>query len=104
MLTALDIARGLEYLHHPSRRLVHCDMSAANILLATHSDERGFRALLSDFGGWCSCAVPCVEGVCACTQRAHAEVLHTQGMYCQEGTCVACLLSAVQRALHPLQG
>ncbi|PSC73919.1 Dual specificity phosphatase 12 [Micractinium conductrix] len=50
VLTALDIARGLEYLHHPSRRLVHCDMSAANILLATHSDERGFRALLSDFG------------------------------------------------------
>ena len=53
MLTALEIARGLEYLHHPDRRMVHRDLSAANVLLATApGDERGFRALLSDFGGW----------------------------------------------------
>jgi hypothetical protein len=30
---------------------VHRDLSAANVLLTTHSgDDRGFRALLSDFG------------------------------------------------------
>ncbi len=53
MLTALEIARGLEYLHHPDRRMVHRDLSAANVLLTTApGDERGFRALLSDFGGW----------------------------------------------------
>ena len=53
MLTALEIARALEYLHHPDRRMVHRDLSAANVLLATApSDERGFRALLSDFGGF----------------------------------------------------
>lgn len=52
MLTALEIARGLEYLHHPDRRMVHRDLSAANVLLATApGDERGFRAQLSDFGG-----------------------------------------------------
>lgn len=53
LLTALEIARGLEYLHHPDRRMVHRDLSAANVLLATAAgDERGFKALLSDFGGW----------------------------------------------------
>ncbi|KAL4420274.1 hypothetical protein ABPG77_005614 [Micractinium sp. CCAP 211/92] len=50
LLTAAEIARGLQYLHHPDRRLVHRDLTATNVLLATHSDERGFRALLSDFG------------------------------------------------------
>lgn len=51
VLTALEIARGLEYLHHPDRRMVHRDLSAANVLLATApGDERGFRAQLSDFG------------------------------------------------------
>lgn len=52
LLTAAEIARGLQYLHHPDRRLVHRDLTATNVLLATHGDERGFRALLSDFGGW----------------------------------------------------
>ena len=52
-LTALEVARGLEYLHHPDRRMVHRDLSAANVLLTTStSDARGFRALLSDFGAW----------------------------------------------------
>ncbi|KAL4439989.1 hypothetical protein ABPG75_002990 [Micractinium tetrahymenae] len=50
LLTAAEIARGLEYLHHPDRRLIHRDLTATNVLLATHGDERGFRALLSDFG------------------------------------------------------
>ena len=51
LLTALDIARGLEYLHHPERRLVHRDLSANNVLLSAQAgDERGFQALLSDFG------------------------------------------------------
>ncbi len=51
LLTALDIARGLEYLHHSSRRMVHRDLSATNILLTTSTaDTRGFRGLLSDFG------------------------------------------------------
>jgi serine/threonine protein kinase len=51
LLTALDIAQGLEYLHHSSRRMVHRDLSANNILLTTSSsDDRGFRAMLSDFG------------------------------------------------------
>lgn len=64
VLTALDIARGLAYLHHPDRRLVHRDLSAANVLLATASgDERGFRALVSDFGGWLG------VGVQSCTPR-----------------------------------
>lgn len=53
MLTALEIAQGLKYLHHRDRRMVHRDLSTANVLLATApGDERGFRALLSDFGGW----------------------------------------------------
>ena len=52
-LTALEVAQGLEHLHHPDRRLVHRDLSAANVLLTTStSDARGFRALLSDFGAW----------------------------------------------------
>ena len=50
LLTALEIAQGLEHLHHPDRRMVHRDLSAANVLLVTHPGERGFRALLSDFG------------------------------------------------------
>ncbi|EFN52857.1 hypothetical protein CHLNCDRAFT_138337 [Chlorella variabilis] len=51
LLTALEIAAGLEYLHHSDRRMVHRDLSATNILLTTSADDdRGFRALLSDFG------------------------------------------------------
>ena len=51
VLTALEVARGLEYIHHADRRMVHRDLSAANVLLTSAgADERGFRALLSDFG------------------------------------------------------
>ncbi len=50
MQTALEVARGLEYLHHSDRRLVHRDLSTNNVLLVTDGNERGFRALLSDFG------------------------------------------------------
>ncbi|EFN52748.1 hypothetical protein CHLNCDRAFT_58735 [Chlorella variabilis] len=51
LATGLEIAEGLEYLHHSDRRMVHRDLSATNILLTTSAaDDRGFRALLSDFG------------------------------------------------------
>ncbi|KDD72603.1 hypothetical protein H632_c3136p0, partial [Helicosporidium sp. ATCC 50920] len=61
LLTARDVARGLEYLHDSPRRMVHRDLSAANVLLASAeagrvdawrhpADDRGFSALLSDFG------------------------------------------------------
>ena len=49
--TALDVACGLAFLHQPTRRLVHRDISPTNILLTTAVNEpRGFRAMLSDFG------------------------------------------------------
>ncbi|KAI3431697.1 hypothetical protein D9Q98_004742 [Chlorella vulgaris] len=51
LATALDIARGLEYLHHADRRMVHRDLSATNVLLdSSLADDRGFRVLLADFG------------------------------------------------------
>lgn len=49
-LTALEICQGLAYLHAPPRRLVHRDLSAANVLLDTADNSRGFAALVSDFG------------------------------------------------------
>lgn len=48
--TALEISHGLAYLHSPRPRLVHRDLSAANVLLNTADNSRGFRALVSDFG------------------------------------------------------
>lgn len=48
--TALDIARGLEFLHGPSRRVVHRDLTPRNILLSTAKNNRGFEAKLCDFG------------------------------------------------------
>jgi interleukin-1 receptor-associated kinase 1 len=48
--TALDVARGLAFLHGPAHRLVHRDLSPANVLLTSAPTPRGFRALLSDFG------------------------------------------------------
>jgi len=48
--TAIDIARGVAYLHSPNRRLVHRDISPSNILLMSEFNSRGFRAVLSDFG------------------------------------------------------
>jgi serine/threonine protein kinase len=48
--TALDIARGLATLHSASHRMVHRDLSPNNILLISEFNERGFRAVLSDFG------------------------------------------------------
>jgi serine/threonine protein kinase len=48
--TALDIARGLATLHSPAHRMVHRDLSPNNVLLISEFNERGFRAVLSDFG------------------------------------------------------
>ena len=48
--TALDIAQGLAFLHQPTKRLVHRDISLTNVLLTTATNSRGFRAMLSDFG------------------------------------------------------
>lgn len=48
--TALDIARGLATLHSASHRMVHRDLSPNNVLLISEFNERGFRAVLSDFG------------------------------------------------------
>ena len=48
--TALDIARGLAMLHSNTHRMVHRDLSPNNVLLISEFNERGFRAVLSDFG------------------------------------------------------
>ncbi len=48
--TALDIARGLVTLHSAAHRMVHRDLSPNNVLLISEFNERGFRAVLSDFG------------------------------------------------------
>ena len=56
LLTALDVARGLQYLHNQERRIVHRDLSSTNVLLtSTPHDERGFVARLSDFGARHAC-------------------------------------------------
>ncbi|KAG2486635.1 hypothetical protein HYH03_014691 [Edaphochlamys debaryana] len=45
----LEVALALRYLH--SRRLVHCDLKPANVLLRSSSrDPRGWTCKLSDFG------------------------------------------------------
>ncbi|PNH09043.1 putative tyrosine-protein kinase [Tetrabaena socialis] len=45
----LEVALALRYLH--GRRLVHCDVKAANVLLKSSSrDPRGWTCKLSDFG------------------------------------------------------
>ena len=47
--TALDIARGMEYLHTFS--ILHGDLSSNNVLLASSdTDGRGFDAKVTDFG------------------------------------------------------
>jgi hypothetical protein len=48
MATALDIASGLLYLHE--NNIVHGDLSGNNVLLSSSRDERGFKAMLCDFG------------------------------------------------------
>lgn len=48
--TAVDIARGLATLHSAAHRMVHRDLSPNNILLISEFNDRGFRAVLSDFG------------------------------------------------------
>jgi serine/threonine protein kinase len=48
--TALEIARGLVTLHSAAHRMVHRDLSPNNVLLISEFNERGFRAVLSDFG------------------------------------------------------
>ena len=44
---ALDVARGLHYLH--SRRILHLDLKSANILLS----REGLRAKIADTGEIC---------------------------------------------------
>ena len=47
--TASQVALALRHLH--SRRLVHCDVKAANVLLKSSTrDPRGWNCKLSDFG------------------------------------------------------
>lgn len=47
--TALEIASALQYLHEEA--LLHGDLSGNNILLTeSNKDERGFTAMVSDFG------------------------------------------------------
>lgn len=46
--TALDIARGMQYIH--SRDIVHADLSSNNVLLASANNPRGFVAKVIDFG------------------------------------------------------
>ena len=50
LATALDIGRGLVALHAPRHRMVHRDLSPNNVLLISEFNDRGFRAVLSDFG------------------------------------------------------
>ncbi|CAD7698469.1 unnamed protein product, partial [Ostreobium quekettii] len=49
LLTALDIANALAYLH--AQKVVHGDLKAHNVLLkSTSADERGFYCKVGDFG------------------------------------------------------
>lgn len=49
ILTALDVAHAISYLH--SLGIIHGDLKAANVLLKTDStDPRGFVCKVSDFG------------------------------------------------------
>ena len=43
---ALDVAKGMKYLHNLSQPIIHRDLNSQNILL----EENG-RALVADFGG-----------------------------------------------------
>eukprot|EP00191_Tetraselmis_sp_GSL018_P002206 CAMPEP_0177598194 /NCGR_PEP_ID=MMETSP0419_2-20121207/12187_1 /TAXON_ID=582737 /ORGANISM="Tetraselmis sp., Strain GSL018" /LENGTH=714 /DNA_ID=CAMNT_0019090559 /DNA_START=138 /DNA_END=2283 /DNA_ORIENTATION=+ len=48
-LTALDVAKGMLYLHR--RNLIHCDLNGRNVMLQhCESDPRGFVAKVCDFG------------------------------------------------------
>ncbi len=46
--TALDVARGMQYLH--SHDVLHGDLSSNNIMLVTADTPRGFIAKINDFG------------------------------------------------------
>ena len=51
LLTALDIANALAYLH--SVGIIHADLKAGNVLLKNAStDQKGFMCKVSDFGEW----------------------------------------------------
>ena len=46
LMIALDVARGMEYLHSLRQPIIHRDLNSHNILL----DEHG-HAIVADFGG-----------------------------------------------------
>lgn len=46
--TAVEIARGMAYLH--SRDVLHADLSSNNVLLVSADNYRGFTAKVTDFG------------------------------------------------------
>jgi len=94
------MAQGLAYLHHPDRRLVHRDLSTNNVLLATHTDERGFRVLLSDFGAqpaWPRACLPArprarlpahLPVATSCHPQFRPTALHTGPLHHRRRTCV----------------
>ncbi|GJD11036.1 Serine/threonine-protein kinase EDR1 [Galdieria sulphuraria] len=48
---ALDIAKGMEYLHAQTPRVIHMDLKSPNILLSPHNN--GYTAKIADFGLSC---------------------------------------------------
>ncbi|GJQ08227.1 hypothetical protein GpartN1_g18.t1 [Galdieria partita] len=48
---ALDIAKGMEYLHAQTPRVIHMDLKSPNVLLSPHSN--GCTAKIADFGLSC---------------------------------------------------
>ena len=71
---ALDIARGLEFLH--SNRIVHCDLKSKNIMLTAVSCNEG----------------SCVGCCCCCSSLQDSIAAHGQGVGKITTDGVACLL------------
>jgi serine/threonine protein kinase len=63
VVTLIEIASALAYLHKMG--VVHCDVKPANILLRSNlCDQRGFSAMVADFGLSRHAPISCVCSVC----------------------------------------
>lgn len=71
MKIAIDIAKGMAYLHSRSPPVLHRDLKSPNVLLAATSEDAVVVAKVSDFGASCKLYIESLKAESANTRTVN---------------------------------